>query len=271
MNRLSTIVIAFLCCVFWCTVWAGETSPLRGEDVSPGKSGAVRLPDLEPVDLYRVGGRLKVALLNHGFAFTGEVELRLAALESVVSGARDFVLDRMVVVPITIGTGAVAVVDIGSLDWPNEKYPALDHPQLRVGVRVDPQGRIPERSQSNNSIERTLRVPCGVIIESAVRSHFQEGLPALLELHGRFGSAQKTKGVVLRSDGRASSLLVADWRSDALKVVLPNNIPAGRYDVVVECTEKICGQGYFTSNALEIFISGEKTESKRGNEEDRKD
>ncbi len=271
MKKLRAIAIAFLCCAFWCAVWAGETSPLRGEEMSAGKSGAARLPDLEPVDLYRVGGRLKVALMNHGFAFTDDVELRLAVLESVVSGESDFALDIIVVVPITIGTGGVAVVDIVNLDWPSEKYPALDHPQLRVGVRVNPRGRISERSLSNNSIERTLRVPCGMIIESAVRSHFHEGLPALLELHGRFGSAQKTKGVVLRRDGREISLLVADWRSDALKVVLPRNLPAGQYEVVVECTEKACGQGYFTSNSLEIAIRGETTEPKRDAPELRKD
>ncbi|HSW61933.1 MAG TPA: hypothetical protein VLH56_01225 [Dissulfurispiraceae bacterium] len=255
--KISDSFRALLVCALILFLFFGcasvQEQVLNATDSVRSISGA-RLPDLEPVDLYRVDTRLKVAVINHGFAFAGDVEFRVAAAESIVAGERDFVQDRRMTVPIAIGTGGVAIVDLGSIDWPGKEHPALDHPQLHVGVRVDPQGKVPERLRINNSIERTMRVPCGVMIEKAEQNRFQEGLPSLLVLHGRFGAVQKTKGVVVRSNGRESHLLVAEWQYDILKVVLPKNIPAGRYEVLVQCTEKTCGQGYFTSNSIGISV-----------------
>ncbi|KAF0185135.1 MAG: hypothetical protein FD164_263 [Nitrospirae bacterium] len=253
--------MALLLCALMLFLFLGCASgreQARNAAASLESISGAQLPDFEPVDLYRVDTQLKVALINHGFAFAGDIEFRVAAAESIVAGERDFALDRLVNVPLVIGTGGVAIVDLGSIEWPGKEHPALDHPQLHVGVRVDPQGKVPERLRINNSIERTLRVPCGVTIEKAEHNRFQHGIPSLLVLHGRFGAVQKTKGVVVRSDGRESHLLVAEWQSDVLKVVLPKNIPAGRYEVLVQCTEKACGQGYFTSNSIEISVIGDQ-------------
>ena len=247
MNASGIFRTTVLCGMLMCGFQ--QYAHAAGDDMPEG------LPDLEPVDLYRVDGRLKAALLNHGLSFAGEVDLRVVASESLVPTPQDYAQDRTVTVPLRIGTGGVAVVDIGRMNWPGSEHPAIDHPQLHVGVRVDPQAKIPERSRRNNSIERTLRIPCEVSIERAEQKQFQEGLPALLILHGRFGSLQKSKGVVLRGGGRESQLLIAEWGSGELKAVLPRNIPAGRYEVLVQCSERQCGQGYFTSNAIEITVT----------------
>lgn len=220
-----------------------------------------RVPDFEPVDLYIADRRLIVAVLNKGAAYDGKLVFRVGVQESAVPQTGDFRFDRITELQIKLAAGGVGIYDMGEVVWPNAAYPALDHPEVRFAVLVNPDNKVSEANVHNNRIERTIRRDCGLKISQVKPDKFIEGLPSLLSLYGTFGYAEKNKRVILRQGERERVLTVADWEPNRLRAVLPKDIPPGDYEVLVACSEKCSGVGYFTSNIVGISIVMQVPES----------
>lgn len=214
-----------------------------------------RLPDFEPIDLYIADRKLIVAVLNKGLAYEGPLVFRVGVQESVVPQSGDFRFERIVELSVKIGTGGVGIFDMGDIAWPDARYPAIDHPQVRVGVLIDPSRKVAEANIHNNRIERTIRRDCGAVISKVRPDRFLEGLPSLLTLYGTFGYSEKTKRVVIRRDNQERVLVIADWQPNRLQAVLPKDLPAGEYEVLIACSERSCGAGYFASKAVVFSIA----------------
>ncbi len=214
----------------------------------PGLQAAAT-SDLEIADLEFVWSnmRLKFHVRNNGpQPFRGNAEVRYVAMYSLGGG---FTADRTVTLSgLSINPGQTVLQQI-HFQWPNP----ITYPQLTFGMVIDPNKKIAEINENNNYIERNLRAPCGAQINTVSKSAVNPG--ETIEMQGIFGQQKGPRGVIIVRNNQPVYLAVVSWANHTLRATVPPNVPVGQYQLMVECTARSGGVGYYTSNVKPLTVA----------------
>ena len=98
--------------------------------------------------------KVRIKITNRGHDFSGPLDIRVWAKEESQGG---YSYREVITEPnLALGKGEEKLITIDDLSWPE---PYSQHQSLSFIVRLDPNGKIPETSTRNNTVQKTVGFP----------------------------------------------------------------------------------------------------------------
>ncbi len=198
-------------------------------------------PDLEIVEVVYakpLDHQVLLRVRNNGLTYVGPVDVKVIA--TVGAYGANFAFDNTVTLQVDLQPGDRHLHAIPGFTWPDP----IDHPQLTFGLNLDPQNLITEQDETNNRLDATVRIACGLRIDSIVPNSMpyrDQSYSMDVDLFGSFGREQYGKVVQMERNGEVTLPGVGYWSESKVRITIPRGMKAGTHVIKVYCSDPTNG------------------------------